>query len=108
MVRADPSGMLSAQKWNSTMTDPKALSPETPGLLKIVEAAQKNRLRFRLGRAEGKSSTQILAEIITNPAVPIVVGLWPDETQPDGVGQRIIKGDLHVVRAAAGEVVHFD
>ena len=61
------------------MTYKEVLSPE---IIAFLEKAKENLLKFRREKAEGKSPTQILAEIITNPAAQVVLGIWPDQTQP--------------------------
>ena len=82
--------------------------PRSPLIIASLEMAEKNRLKFRREKAEGKSPTQILAEIITNPAVQVVLGIWPDETQPGGFGHRAIRGETQIERVFAGDEIHFD
>jgi hypothetical protein len=89
--------------YKATMTHKKV-----PLSLAILEAAMENCRKFRRETAKGKSQTQILAEIITNPAAQVVIGIWPDETQPDGVGARVVKGDLQIERVLSGDIIQFD
>ena len=80
----------------------------SPMMVAILKMAEENRLKFRREKAEGKSPTQILAEIITNPAVQVVLGIWPDETQPGGFGHRAIRGETQIERVFAGDKINCD
>jgi hypothetical protein len=80
----------------------------SPLKMAAVKKANENILKFDRRRSEGACDTDILAEIITNPASKGVVGIWLDDSQPDGLGVRVIKGDAYFDEAFDGKDDRFD
>jgi hypothetical protein len=75
-----------------------------PHIKAIIELAQLNRQQARRAEEEGKSPSEIIAKFMNNPAVQVVVGIWPDETQSNGFGWRVIKGDVPIERLFLGGI----
>jgi hypothetical protein len=92
-------------KRSVTMSNSIVCSPEVTA---FVTMAEKNHRKFLREKAEGKLPTKTLSEIINNPAMDVVVGIYPDEAQPARMGVRVIKGEKKFPGVFSGVKVTVD